>query len=146
MRQGGSPNREWRMRCRLPEIVLLSMIAAGGRADAAALRIAGLYIRKAPSLGELLIQPAGPHWKVSISAGGPPRGPATAADCSIVAEGDLRGTTLTARIRDDDPSVERLLKMRLSPGLAIITLGQVDGLCGMGSDVSGVYVKRRPHQ
>lgn len=124
---------------------LMFLLAVFGyrQADAKALPITGLYIRKAPSLGEMRIEPAGSHWKVSISAGGLPRGPATAADCSVVAEGDLKGAKLTARIFDDAPGAERLIRMRISPGWAVITLGQVDGVCGMGSDVSGVYVRKR---
>lgn len=127
----------------LLQLVFLFMVAGCGQANATAPLIAGLYIRKAPSLGEMQIQPAGSHWKISISAGGLPRGPATAADCSVVADGNLKGTKLIARIRDDDPAVERLIKMRVSSGRAVITFGQVEGICGMGSDVSGVYVKKR---
>ncbi len=62
--------------------------------DAQSISPAGHYTyNRRGQLGEMRVQKAGAEWRVFVLAGGAPRGPATAADCGLIAAGAIEGKT-----------------------------------------------------
>jgi hypothetical protein len=94
-------------------------------------------------------------WSVPVSAGGVPNGGATAADCTLIAEGTIRANAFQGEIRympdtsdakpSSDNAVEpgRKLTITFAPRFATLKYADVDGLCGMGTGVFGRYTKDR---
>ncbi|HEY8033472.1 MAG TPA: hypothetical protein VIF02_14160 [Methylocella sp.] len=102
----------------------------------------------------------GDHWAVYISAGGTPNGASTAADCSIIAYGKLRGDEFVGELKYMDEEYPERGKWRdyydpkdsnaISPGHKItvkfkMTAADVQadtfGVYGMGDGVSRRYRK-----
>ena len=50
-------------------------------------------------LGEMRVQKVGAEWRIFVIAAGAPRGPATAADCGLLAVGAIEGKTFQGEIK-----------------------------------------------
>src|SRR5262249_50894800 len=50
-------------------------------------------------LGEMRVQKVGAEWRIFVIAAGAPRGPATAADCGLIAVGAIEGKTFQGEIK-----------------------------------------------
>jgi len=114
---------------------------------------AGRYIKKRGGAGEMRAEKTGEGWLVFVSAGGIPRAGATAADCTLITVGAIKGNTFQGEIKhqldpvDEKPSpdntVESGHKMTITfaKGSATVTAADVEALCGMGAGIFGRYVK-----
>jgi len=68
--------------------------------DAQSISPAGHYTyNRRGQLGEMRVQKAGAEWRVFVLAAGAPRGPATAADCGLIAVGAIEGKTFQGEIK-----------------------------------------------
>lgn len=115
--------------------------------------VAGRYSRSDPANATLTIAPRGSDYTLSISAAGLPAGAATAADCNLVAAGPLRdGRIVGTLIRDEDSAydplpgdeedhVATITAILSSGGATIEEQGASSRYCGMGSDLTGSYVR-----
>jgi hypothetical protein len=123
--------------------------------DAQSISPAGHYTKKRGSAGEMRVERTAEGWRVFVTAGGIPRGGATAADCTLIVVGALKNNTLEGEIKynldttDARPSPENAVEpghkmtITLAPQLATITYAEVDTVCGMGSGIVGRYTKDR---
>ncbi len=136
-------------------VVLAIALAQITPSDAQSISPAGHYTKKRGGAGEMRVERTPKGWRVFVTAGGIPRGGATAADCTLIVVGVLKNNILEGEIKynldttDSKPSsnnaVEPGHKMRitLAPQLATITYAEVDTICGMGSGIVGRYTKAR---
>jgi hypothetical protein len=114
---------------------------------------AGRYLKKRGGVGEMRVEKTGEGWRVFVSAGGIPRGGATAADCTVMAVGNIKGNTFEGEIKHQldpvdrkatpDNAVESGHKMTITfvKGFATVSAADVEALCGMGTGVFGRYTK-----
>jgi len=62
--------------------------------DAQSISPAGHYTyNRRGQLGEMRVQKVGAEWRIFVIAAGAPRGPATAADCGLLAVGAIESKT-----------------------------------------------------
>jgi len=116
---------------------------------------AGHYTKKRGGAGEMRVEKTGEGWRVFVSAGGIPRGGATAADCALIAVGAIKGNTFQGEIKYNlDPSdakpspdnaVEAGHKMTVTfaPQSATLTAADVVDICPVGTGIFGGYTKGR---
>jgi hypothetical protein len=114
----------------------------------------GHYTKKRDGAGEMRVEKTSEGWRVFVSAGGVPRGGATAADCTLNAVGEIKGNTFQGEIKnqpapDEKPGPDNAVvpghKMTITfaPQIATLTAADVDTLCGQGTGIFGRYTKRR---
>jgi hypothetical protein len=53
----------------------------------------GHYAKKRGGAGEMRVEKIGEGWQVFVGAGGIPKGAATAADCTLISVGEIKGNT-----------------------------------------------------
>jgi hypothetical protein len=141
----------------LPFILGSALLAGsfGGQSAASAAEIphpAGHYHRLNPS-GELNISRVGGSWKIELSGASPPMGEATSGDCSSVSIGSLKDNKIVADVvpfKDKNITVTAKDISR-NPGKVVLFLKgrfakvvevDSDSFCGVGADLTGVYVKQ----
>lgn len=106
----------------------LTLVAACGDGALARPDPAGVYARAAPAPGRLTIAPIGGNrWRVSLSGGGRPDGPATGADCQLQSEGALQGDVIRGGT----------VEVKLAADVAEVST-RYQG-CGVGVDLNGTY-------
>jgi hypothetical protein len=123
--------------------------------DAQSIWPAGHYTKKRGGAGEMRVELTAEGWRVFVSAGGIPRGGATAPDCTLIMVGALKNKVLEGEIKynldttDAKPSSDNAVEpghkmtITLAPQLATITHAEVDTVCGIGSGIVGRYTKDR---
>jgi hypothetical protein len=115
---------------------------------------AGHYTKKRGGAGEMRVEKTSEGWRVFVTAGGIPRGGATAADCTLITIGEIKGNTFQGEIKyqpadDEKPgpnnAVESGHKMTITftSEFAMLTAADVDALCGQGTGIYGRYMRRR---
>ena len=113
----------------------------------------GRYTKRSGGAGEMRVQKTGEDWRIFVSAGGIPRGGATAADCTLIAVGGIKGNTFQGEIknylepRDAKPGPENAVdaghKMTINFAAQSATLTAADDVCGNGTGIFGRYTKDR---
>jgi hypothetical protein len=138
------------MKLKLLFVSLAITLAQITPSDAQSIWPAGHYTKKA---GEMQVELTAEGWRVFVSAGGIPRGGATAADCTLIMVGTLKNKILDGEIKykldtpDAKPSSDNAVEpghkmtITLAPQLATITQAEVDTVCGIGSGIVGRYTK-----
>jgi len=116
--------------------------------------IAGKYERVKPSKSEMTVARDGAEWKITLKGAGDPMPPgAAAADCEMEAVGTLKGDVLTANVvpfQGDDITVSaddlkngaHVFVVKFD-GRGAHVAGQDVSFCGSGSDLLGLYARRR---
>ncbi len=130
-------------------VVCGPVLAGGARNDDSA-----DFLRVEPSAGDLTLIREKSQWRVLIRAGGLPNGAATAADCELQARGvQDRDDVIHARIIPFQGELNDLTEadigadapvvlVRVGPeGAFVEDSGAAARFCGMGSDISGFYVR-----
>lgn len=137
------------------KLKLISIVLAGALAPITPLNAqsspAGHYTKKRGGEGEMRIEKAEDGWRVSVVAGGIPRGGATAADCTLIAVGTIKANAFQGEIKysdekpDPNSAVEPGHKMSIAfaPNAATLETADVNDICGMGTGVFGRYTKDR---
>jgi hypothetical protein len=131
--------------------ISLAQVAALG---ATPLSPTGHYTKQRDGAGEMRVEKTSEGWRVVVRAGGIPRGGATAADCTLITVGEIKGNTFQGEIKyqpaaDEKPgpdnAVEPGHKMTITfaPQFATLTTADVNTLCGQGTGLFGRYTKRR---
>jgi hypothetical protein len=143
------------MKLKLMFVFLAIALAQITPSDAQSISPAGHYTKKRGGAGEMRVERTAEGWRVFVTAGGIPRGGATAADCTLIVVGALKNNTLEGEIKynldttDARPSPENAVEpghkmtITLAPQLATITYAEADTVCGMGSGIVGRYTKDR---
>jgi hypothetical protein len=115
----------------------------------------GHYAKKRGGAGEMRVEKIGEGWRVFVSAGGIPKGAATAADCILISVGEIKGNTFQGEIKysldtsDDKPrpdnAVESGHKMTITfaSQTATLTVADVGDICGPSTGIFGRYTKDR---
>ena len=115
----------------------------------------GHYAKKRGGAGEMLVQNDKGTFRVFVSAGGTPNGGATAADCTLIAFGAIKGNVFQGDIKyrletpEDKPGPENevdvghKMTITFAPKSATLSDADIDQLCGAGAGVFGPYVKDR---
>jgi hypothetical protein len=113
----------------------------------------GRYTKKAGGAGEMRVEKTEQDWRIFVSAGGIPRGGATAADCTLIAVGAIKGDTFQGEIknylepRDAKPSPDNAVdpghKMTIDFAPQSATVTAADDVCGNGMGIFGRYTKDR---
>jgi hypothetical protein len=121
--------------------------------NAQSLSPAGHYAKKSGGAGEMRVQKTEEGWRVFVGAGGIPRGGATAADCVLIAVGEIKSNTFEGEIKyqlsniDEKPSpdnaVESGNKLTITFAPQFATVTDVSSLCGMDTGIFGRYAKDR---
>ena len=113
------------------------------------------YIKKQGGAGEMRVEKTGDGWRVFVTAAGIPRGGATAADCTLIAVGAIKGMTFQGEIKynldsseakpSPDNAVESGHKMTITfaPQSATLTAADVGDICGNGTGILGRYTNDR---
>jgi hypothetical protein len=116
---------------------------------------AGHYFKKSGGAGEMRVRKTEGGWRVFVDAGGIPRGGATAADCTLIAVGDIKGNTFQGEIKnhldtvDDKPSADNAadpghkMSITFAPQSATATAADVSDLCAPSTGLFGRYTKDR---
>ena len=76
-------------------------------------------------VGEMRVQKVGAEWRIFVIAAGAPRGPATAADCGLIAAGAIEGKTFQGEIKyifDNTDSKRRRLTISRAAILSLSIL------------------------
>lgn len=110
------------------------------------------FTRADPALGSLTLRREGELWRVSLRAGGLPRGGATAADCELQAVGPQDANDLikaqvvpfTGALNDLTPAdigaQPPVIEVQVGPeGAFVKDAGAAARFCGLGSDIDGFY-------
>lgn len=156
------PNLENSMKPRLISAISLSLcllapasIAQPNKASAQADQFSGGTFRRTdPSPSVMTIVKRGANWRMAITGGGIPRGESSAADCSLLAEGQLNNGQIQAKLipfKNDDMEIDAddlkaspgVVVVKLTPSGAVVTQATVDPFCGVGSMLTGIYRKAR---
>jgi hypothetical protein len=115
---------------------------------------AGHYTKKRGGEGKMHVEKTGEGWTVFVVAGGIPKGGATAADCTLIAAGAIKGNTFQGEIKyggdmgDEKPgpnfAVEAGHKMNIAfaPKFATLTTADAGDICGNGTGLFGRYDRR----
>jgi hypothetical protein len=143
------------MKLKLMFVFLAIALAQITPSDAQSMSPAGHYTKKRGGAGEMRVERTAEGWRVFVTAGGIPRGGATAADCTLIIVGALKNNTLEGELKynldttDARPSPENAVEpghkmtITFAPQLATVTYAEVDTVCGMGSGIVGRYTKDR---
>jgi hypothetical protein len=100
MRRQVRPDRSKTVKLKLIFVCLAIALAQITPSDAQSISPAGHYTyNRRGQLGEMRVQKAGAEWRVFVIAAGAPRGPATAADCGLLAVGAIEGKTFQGEIK-----------------------------------------------
>lgn len=112
------------------------------------------FRRVEPSAGDMTLIREKGQWRVLIRAGGLPNGAATAADCELQARGAQdRDDVIHARIIPFEGEINDLtaadigadapvIRVQVGPEGAFVEDGAAAArFCGMGSDISGFYLR-----
>jgi hypothetical protein len=123
--------------------------------DAQPVSPAGRYTKKQGGAGEMRVEKTGEGWRVFVSAGGIPRGGATAADCTLITVGEIKGNAFQGEIKyqldtaDEKPGPDNAaeaghkMSIAFAPQSATVTAADVGSLCGNATGVLGRYTKDR---
>jgi hypothetical protein len=114
----------------------------------------GTFRRTDPSPSTLMIAKRGANWRMALTGGGILRGENSAADCSLLAEGQLNNGQIQAKLipfKNDDMEIDAddlksnpgVVVVKLTPTGAVVTQATVDPFCGVGSMLTGTYRKVR---
>lgn len=114
----------------------------------------GIFRRTDPSPSVMAIAKRGANWRLAITGGGIPRGENSAADCSLLAEGQLNNGQIQAKLipfKNDDMEIDAddlkanpgVVVVKLTTTGAMVTQAAVDPFCGVGSMLTGTYRKAR---
>ena len=114
----------------------------------------GTFRRTSPSPATMMIAKRGASWRIALTGAGIPRGANTAADCSLLAEGQLTNDQIQAKLvpfENDNMSIDAddlkqtpgVVVVKLTPTSAVVTEATVDPFCGVGSLLTGTYQKVR---
>ncbi|NEX94850.1 hypothetical protein [Caulobacter sp. 17J65-9] len=133
--------------------VLILALAAPVAAGAAAGDVGGVYLRSKPAAGEMRIKRAGAAWRIDLTAGSPPMGAATSADCSLAAVGPLKDGKIVADFvpfENDLMSVtaadlagkHRRVVVAFDGAVAKVVSADISGSCGWNADVTGAYKRK----
>jgi hypothetical protein len=116
---------------------------------------AGRYTKKSGGAGEMRVEKAEQGWRIFVDAGGIPRGGATAADCILIAVGDIKGNMFEGEIKyqlgelDEKPSADNAvapghkMSVTFAPKFATPTAADVSDLCAPHNGLFGRYTKNR---
>ena len=94
-------------------VVLAIALVQIAQLNAQSVSPAGHYTKKRGGVGEMRVEKTDEGWRVFVTAGGIPRGGATAADCTLITVGEIKGNTFQGEIkynpstRDEKPSPGR---------------------------------------
>ena len=123
--------------------------------DAQPVSPAGRYTKKQGGAGEMRVEKTGEGWRVFVSAGGIPRGGATAADCTLITVGEIKGNAFQGEIKyqldtaDEKPGPDNAaqaghkMTIAFAPQSATVTAADVGSLCGNATGIPGRYTKDR---
>jgi hypothetical protein len=137
--------------------VALSVVIMGVGSSALALPAspAGHYAKRKGGIGEMSVERSGNRWRVFVSAGGIPNGGATAADCTLIALGDIRDNKFSGEIKfspepaDEKPGPENAVgrghRISLTFSASAATLGEADvgDICAEGTGLFGRYLRTK---
>jgi hypothetical protein len=114
----------------------------------------GHYSKKLAGKGEIMVQKRTNDWAVFVDAAGIPRGAGTAADCPLLAYGQMDGNTFHGEIKynvdigsGDKPGPDNAvdpgnnITIVFTPKSATLTKIDDDGVCGLGTGIFGRYTK-----
>ena len=116
---------------------------------------AGRYTKKQGGAGEMRVEKTGEGWRVFVSAGGIPRGGATAADCTLITVGEIKGNAFQGEIKyqldtagekpgpDNAAEAGHKMTIAFAPQSATVTAADVGSLCGNATGILGRYTKER---
>jgi hypothetical protein len=136
---------------RLGQLILAALWLAACTNAPAANDIAGFYRHEGPVAATLEVRPEGGLFRVRLEGGGASRaGAASAADCVILARGELDGGVLRAPFgpvetdtfsyrADQAASDARTLEIVFEPGAATVVAADTVGYCGLGAEFAGRY-------
>ncbi len=140
------------------KLVLVSLAIALAQitsSNAQSISPAGHYSKKNGGAGEMRVQKTEQDWRVFVTAGGIPKGGATAADCTLIAIGTLKNNTLQGEIKynldtaDAKPSPDNAVEtghkitVTFAPQFATVSAADVGDICGNGTGIFGRYTKDR---
>jgi hypothetical protein len=119
----------------------------------------GRYTRKAGGAGDMRVEKTGKGWRVFVRAAGSPMAKErTAADCMLIAEGEIKGNTFQGEIKYtpdtwdtwEKPSADNAAEPRdkititFTPQSATPSpVGSADPVCGHNTGMWDRYTKRR---
>jgi len=101
------------------------------------------------------VEKTGEGWRVFVSAGGIPRGGATAADCTLITVGEIKGNAFQGEIKyqldtagekpgpDNAAEAGHKMTIAFAPQSATVTAADVGSLCGNATGILGRYTKER---
>jgi hypothetical protein len=117
--------------------------------------LAGRYIKKSGGAGEMRVEKSDQGWRVFVDAAGIPRGGATAADCILVAVGDIKGNIFEGQIKNQLAELNEKassnnavapghkMTITFTPQFATATAADVSDLCALNHGLFGRYTKNR---
>ena len=141
-----------------PKPVFVSLAIAVAQitpSNAQSISPAGHYTKKSGGAGEMRVEQTGEGWRVFVTAGGIPRGGATAADCTLIAVGPFKNNTLQGEIKynldtaDAKPSPDNAVQsghkmsVTFTPQFATVSAADVGDICGNVTGLFGRYTKDR---
>jgi hypothetical protein len=139
------------------KLVFVSLVALAQitPSNAQSVSPAGHYSKKSGGAGEMRVEQTGDGWRVFVTAGGIPRGSATAADCTLIAVGALKNNTLQGEIKynldtavakpgpDNAVQSGHNMSVTFTPQFATVSTADVGDICGNGTGILGRYTKDR---
>jgi hypothetical protein len=143
------------MKLKLIFVSLAIALAQITPSDAQSNSPAGRYTKKSGGASEMRVQKTEQGWRIVVDAGGIPRGANTAADCILIAVGDIKGNTFQGEIKyqlgevGETPSADNAVDpghkvtIAFAPQSATATAGDVIDLCGDHNGLFGRYTKDR---
>ncbi|OJT95358.1 MAG: hypothetical protein BGN82_02180, partial [Alphaproteobacteria bacterium 65-7] len=110
----------------------------------------GSYHRTSPASANMTIAKRDRRWRISIDGAGPPAGGNTAADCTLVAEGQLVNGEINADLVPFETDTAEItaedlkenpgkIIVKVSPSNVTVLHATVEPHCGMGSDLTGLF-------
>jgi hypothetical protein len=119
----------------------------------------GRYTKKRDGAGDMRVEKTGEGWRVFVRAGGSPMAKErTAADCMLIAEGEIKGNTFQGEIKYtpdtwdtwEKPSPDNAaepgdkITITFTPQSATLShVGSADPVCGRNTGMWERYTKRR---
>ena len=96
-------------------VVLAIALVQIAQLNAQSVSPAGHYTKKRGGAGEMRVEKTGEGWRVFVTAGGIPRGGATAADCTLITVGEIKSNTFQGEIKyqpapDEKPSPDNAVE------------------------------------
>ena len=110
----------------------------------------GSYHRTSPATANMTIERRDGRWRISIDGAGPPAGGNTAANCSLVAEGQLVNDEINADLVPFETDTAEItaedlkenpgkIVVKVSPSNVTVLRATVIPHCGIGSDLTGLF-------